>query len=302
MSDENNQAAGGAAAALAQDKGAADAAAASAAGADKASGGTASRARGDMAFDFDGFSDDVKPTLEARQYKNVNDIATALVNAEKLIGGDKVLKPVNGKIADWFGQHKDVVGVPEKADAYTLPDVKLPEGMTMDDAVVGKAREFAHKMNLPQDLFAQFAQFVIEDRVGLQQAGQTAMNAAIEKDLSALKAEWGKDYDANVEIGRQAARKLGMEKSDLEKLEGPMGTAAILRHFAKLGALMTEGGIVTGEGGGTSAPEAALATLKADTQFQKTLLDEGAVGHKEAQQRWSAALKAVADRKDKKAA
>jgi hypothetical protein len=91
-------------------------------------------------------------------------------------------------------------------------------------------------------------------------------------EMQQLQQEWGKDYDANIEAGRRAARQFGADEAILSKMEGALGTKGMLQFFAKIGKGMGEDSFVDGSGGGKfgMSPEAArvrVSQLKSDPSW-----------------------------------
>lgn len=237
-------------------------------------------------------SKDAQTLIGRKQFSTVGHLADALVNQEKLIGADKIAKPVNGEITKWFGENREAVGVPAKAEDYKLPDIKLPEGQEWDKDLETRARAFALERNIPQDLFAEFAAFVVEDRSRLFTVQQEHVAAEEAQAKAALEQKWGaKNYDANVETAKLAARHFGYDAEFLAKLEAGMGSVALIEHFHKIGTMIDESELVSGDNVGLRTPatdaQKRIDALKQDGQFQKTLRNRGAPGHKEASQQWT---------------
>ncbi len=150
------------------------------------------------------------------------------------------------------------------------------------------------KMPLPQ------AKALTETIGRLFQARNEALDAATARESEALdrqlRTQWGKDYDANVELGRRAATAFGLDGPDMGELEAIMGTPKFVQAFYKLGKAMGEDTLVTVStpaGGNVRSPEAARAErqrLKADKDFLASLDDARHPTHRANKDRWSRLL------------
>ncbi|MCA3648251.1 MAG: hypothetical protein IOB85_15210 [Methylobacterium sp.] len=198
-----------------------------------------------------------------------------------------------GKLSDWDGWNrlgweadpaKYTAGVPVFDKFKGDPDY---EPFHAD--MVKAAHEL--KMPLPQ------AKALTETIGRLFQARNEALDAATARESEALdrqlRTQWGKDYDANVELGRRAATAFGLDGPDMGELEAIMGTPKFVQAFYKLGKAMGEDTLVTVStpaGGNVRSPEAARAErqrLKADKDFLASLDDARHPNHRANKERWS---------------
>jgi hypothetical protein len=152
-----------------------------------------------------------------------------LLDAQKLIGtsirlpsadaGDEEKSSQLGKIMDKL---RSLRGVPESVEGYgTFKPKDLAKGLKWDEDFEQQIVELAHKHHVPQAALAEFftAQMVKQqDKLQRLQAAADAEKEAAEKSLTeakkALKTQWGKLYDANVE---SAQRMLDHYESELSE-------------------------------------------------------------------------------------
>jgi hypothetical protein len=154
----------------------------------------------------DSLPEELKASPQLQKYGDVSELAKAYVNAERLIGSDKI--PIPGKHAtesDWNAFYQKL-GRPETSDKY---DIKLPEGSKVDDKLVVAFKEAAHKAGmLPKqaqgvmDWWAQTSKARVEEM-------NTQMKAAHDKEIGALKAEWGEAFDREIDTARVAIAEFG---------------------------------------------------------------------------------------------
>ena len=100
----------------------------------------------DQAFDFrqhidEGYRND--PSLST--YKDINGMAKSLINAQKMVGADKVAIPGSWATEDDWSQVYNKLGRPETADKYDL-------SFDQDTEENGQwFKETAHKIGLSQN-------------------------------------------------------------------------------------------------------------------------------------------------------
>ncbi|MGE4334973.1 MAG: hypothetical protein AB7E55_03235 [Pigmentiphaga sp.] len=161
----------------------------------------------------------------------------------------KALQDLEGKTAP-----------PESAEAYALP---VPEGG--DKTFATEAAKWMHEAGIPvaqaQALATQWNAYMASQ----QQAADVARQQQDEAGTKALKAEWGGQYDANVELGRRAVRTFVGQGDEavgmIEKIESALGAAETLRLFQRIGKHLGEGSL-TPEGSANGAgTEKGLAEL-----------------------------------------
>lgn len=243
-------------------------------------------------FDIESLPEEHRVSLARKGITKLGGVVEAYHNLEKLVGVDKVTKPVNGQMKEWFGEHKADLGVPEKPEAYTLPKIELPDGVALDKDMIARAQAFAHERNIPQDLFAEFAGFMLQENIDDHGRLADAMAASEATARADLQKEWGPDFDAKMERAKLAATALGYDVKFIDKLSQGFGSTAMAEHFEKLGGMLDEATLKTGDGGGDfpsdqMAAKGQIETLKQDAQFMSNLRGAKAVGHKEALEKWN---------------
>lgn len=122
-----------------------------------------------------------------------------------------------------------------------------------DDAFAKTAAGWFHEQGIPAEqakgLVGKWNEYVTK-------ANEEAVAARTrdgEAQMSSLKTEWGNDYDAKIELGRQAMRKFGVSVEFIDKLAGQMGDAETIKVFNRIGAAMSEGTLNPGGAGNGGA-------------------------------------------------
>jgi hypothetical protein len=201
---------------------------------------------------FSGIADEsVRGWVEAKGFKDPMAVATSAYNLEKLIGHDKagrtLVVPKDDATPEERSAFLQKLGVPSKAEDYKLP---IPEGQ--DGSFAKQAAQWMHEAGIPAKAAETLAAKWNEHVAGLQSAStnQTAVQSA--QDLEALTGEWGAAYDKNVEMARRATTNFLPAKSQEEraammtKIEGAIGTAAMMKLFANVGGGLAEHQVHTG--------------------------------------------------------
>ncbi|KAF7958217.1 hypothetical protein AWV80_01210 [Cupriavidus sp. UYMU48A] len=234
---------------------------------------------------YSGFDNaDVRTWTQAKGFKDPAALAESAWNLEKLLGheraGRTVVIPGDDAPAEEVSAFRAKMGVPEKADDY-LSVIKVPEGQP--DTFAKEAANWFHEAGIPPKQAAMLA----EKWNAYQEAGmqaQTQQQAAdADKAFGEVVASWGKDADANLELGKRAASQFIPAKDAAErqailgKLEGAIGTKAMLEMFANIGRGLGEhkvhsNGDPGGMGMSAAEAQAKIASLKADKAWTSAYL------------------------------
>jgi hypothetical protein len=129
------------------------------------------------------------------------------------------------------------LGKPAKPEDY---DLKAAKDAGAEDGFINFAREFAFKNNLTktqgEELAKQFVAYAEKDG----QTNQQAALEAIEVERTALKKDWGPNWDANRIIARETAVKLGITPEAVAALEKSAGYGAAMTALLKMGLALGE--------------------------------------------------------------
>ena len=223
-------------------------------------------------YDSWGLSDEDKGFIQSSNYTDPAAVIKALRDTKSYVGMDK----------------NDLVRIP-KADAdgnRDLSEVYKQLGRPDDAAGYGFGdEEFAkaaaqklYDLGISKKQAESLMQFMVEqDNVNKTKADEE-WNTAIEKGMTALKKEWGSDYEANVAVAQQAVRditeKTGFTAEELDKVEKALGTDKATKLFYSIGA--AAGGVksLQNYNAGQETPEIAAYKLKellADKETAKLL-------------------------------
>lgn len=228
--------------------------------------------------------------IEAKGYKNPAELALANYSLTKMQRGDPSVVGLPGQNAtddDWKAFYAKL-GRPETPDGY---DIKFGEGVTADEAMVKWGKQTFHEAGLTpkqaQAVADKWNAFVAEQNA----TGAASVAQKNDAELAQLTARWGADLDRNKAAGQRVVKTLGLSDEFVSRIEGQIGSAAVVELLAMIGRKTDEGGFV---GGGAGAdpnnPEtmtkeqatARITSLNGDAEFQKKYTDRNHPGHKDA--------------------
>lgn len=216
--------------------------------------------------------------LKAKNYKTPADVVNAYANAQKAISADKIPLPKDGV---WDAESLKKLGVPEKPEGYQIERPKLPDGMKWDEGFEKVALPAAHQLGLtPKQLNGLMQMYAAYQ--GEQFKG-AALNRQQERTSSeeALRQEFGPQYDARLTQAQRVARFLGPEFVQVLNETGVGNRPEFVKAFAKLGAMMGEDQLKTGQSGGFGMGAEEAKTEIKKLQQHPAFMDKYHVEHKD---------------------
>lgn len=202
-------------------------------------------------------------------------VARSFVETKALVGADTIAKPNDKWTDEQWGKLYDDLGRPKAPEEYKLSEIKLPDGLGVDDALKGHMLKLAHGAGLSNRQFDAMWKGYLERQVSDFQTWQTEEKKASDAWVAEQKSRLGGAYDATLDLANRAlaAAGAGPESELLGKLQGLTfsdGTP-LLRHpafldvFGALGKKLSEGNLLPGEKAGTGygrTKEQAAAELE----------------------------------------
>ena len=215
-----------------------------------------------------GKSKGYKPEQMAKVFAENPDMysmANSYRNAEKLLGGEKLVLPKDAADQAGWDQLYSKLGRPEKPDGYKIP---LPEGSAGGEFEAWAKQTF-HGAGLSQQqaelVGTKFNEMMSQT---IAKDEQEAKAVAAQQRI-AIEKEWGADFKANEEIARRATaalgKSVGIDGLDLDQMEQAFGLAKSLKMMEQIGRIMKldsdtfEGSNNPDRGVGVKSVEAAKA-------------------------------------------
>ena len=163
--------------------------------------------------------------------KDVGNLARSYVNAQRLIGADKIPMPINPTDED-LDRIYGKLGRPETPDQYQI----AADGNIVTEEIATGYADVAHKLRLTPDQ----ANGILEYYRSVTQGNIESMNAtnqqSLEETTSALQAEWGDKFDAKVDAAQKVVDQF--EAGNIMEMQLADGTKLgnhpdVIRAFAK---------------------------------------------------------------------
>lgn len=196
-------------------------------------------------------------------------------NAEQKLGvpPDQLLRlPKDENDVEGFRGVMAKLGWPETPDGYGLT---VPEGQS--DAFLKQATGWFHELGIPKRQAAGLAGKWNEYVAAQQTAQAEQIEANDVKDIQAMQAEMGDEYDKNVEFSRRVRRAAGLSDDEALAVARAIGLKRTTMMFAELGKAMGEHrfhGSDTGSstfGMSVEAARARITELRKDQGFVTAL-------------------------------
>lgn len=217
------------------------------------------------------FADSIKdPTLKAyvirKGFKDAEALAGSYQNLEGLASDQtkRILAPTGPDDKEGFDRVYAALGRPPTPAEYDFGQL---EGI--DDQFSTHAAGWLHEAGVggPQAkaLATKWNGYVAE-RVAAEDA---AFKQQSQADWTALRTEWGGEFEPNAEAFRRAAQTFGMSAEDIGAIEQAKGTRWTVSLLSKIGKGLGEDTFIEGEGQrgfgmNAEAAQTRLAQLKTD--------------------------------------
>ena len=219
-------------------------------------------------YDSLNLTDEGKGLIQAHNFKTAEDLLKSYKNLESFTGVDKnelirIPKAKEGEEVDYSAVY-DALGRPKTAAEYGLPDTDFAKA----------AAEQMYKMGLTAKQAKGLSDWVEtyskEQGTASQQAREEELEKQAQTQIAGLQKDWGKDYDLNIEIAKQAVadyqKELGLDADVLDKLGDYIGVDRATKLFYALGKARAGDGsknvVNYATGSGNETAEIAAYKLK----------------------------------------
>ena len=149
--------------------------------------------------------------------KDVENLARSYVNAQRLIGADKLPMPVNPTAEDLDNIYSRL-GRPESAEGYEI----AVDGNIVTEEVAKSYADVAHNLRLTPDQangVLEYYRAMVQESGSMSEAAESQQRNNTEM---ALRKEWGDEFDARIEDAGKIAKQFG--SSDLLEMRLADGT------------------------------------------------------------------------------
>lgn len=173
-------------------------------------------------------------------YKDVNGMAKSLINAQKMIGADKVAVPGKYTTDEEWNAFYAKIGRPETADGYEL---SVSENIGEDGAAFFKELAFKHGLTQKQaeGIIGEYGTYI--EGVGQKSEEQIEeYRVGLEKDL---QKQWGENYQATLDRSNDVVDFFSPEGEELTEIKLADGTRLgdhpqVIEMLANVGQFLSE--------------------------------------------------------------
>lgn len=223
----------------------------------------------------DSLGDDIKDHPTLNKFTTVEGLAKSYINAEQMIGRDKIVMPQTPEELTSVYQR---LGTPETYDTYELPEIEGLQG-NKDDQV--EFKKFAHSLNLSQDQAAGLYGKIMTEFVNNQAQAINATKQQLKGAINKLKEEWGEAFPRNKQIAQRAVQQFGGEEMTNFLNKTGLGNHPLLvKTFAEIGLKTMEDGSLIGVGGAAGETPAEIKSQINDAMVDPAYTDPTHVNHK----------------------
>lgn len=197
--------------------------------------------------------------------KDVSNLARSYVNAQKLIGADKIPMPVNPTDED-LDRIYGKLGRPEDASGYGIEI----DGNIVTEDVAAQFGDVAHSLRLNPHQAKGILEYY---KSSMQQGVEASENVVAERREqaeSSLRQEWGRAFDQKVEQAAKAAQDFaGEDVFNIQLADGSKlgNNTDFVKAFAKIAefrqTVTSEDTVSEGAATGVMTPKAAQAEIDA---------------------------------------
>lgn len=206
-----------------------------------------------------------------KDFKNPNDLAKSWVNAQKLIGKDKIPVPGEKATKEEWDQVYDKLGRPKKAEEYEVEKIPLegvPEGFPMNEELRKGFASKAHELGLNKRQVGELYKWFMSENIKEYNGLVNNTKGAMAKGETALRQEWGQAFEERVDIAKKVIRSQGDPELIAYLEESGLGNDPRMIKFAfNVGRHFSEGDLLRGAAAVNMSPaeaEEEIAKIRAD--------------------------------------
>lgn len=170
------------------------------------------------------------------------------------------------------------LGMPKEAKDYDFSGVKLPDGTAPDEKFTEFFRKTAFDLGLPKSAAERFAGEVVKHNAEQMTAAQAEFKAKIDIEQANLAKNWGANYNANMQVAKNAAAALKMTAEDVTALESVVGYARVMDMLRTVGSKIGEDKFIANPGGGNVMTREQAVARKSELMADRAWADRYLAG------------------------
>lgn len=233
--------------------------------------------QGSQAADWrSGIDVSIKDHPSLKDFKTPADLAKSWVEAQKLIGVEKLPMPpkdAKPEVREQFlNTVYDRLGRPKEAKEYKITDIKLPEGVNfkIDPAGIDALKVEAHKLGLlPHQLDGLYKWYMMDTINKVKSYNDNATKEKQDSEAS-LRSELGMAYDGKLAKAQGMLNKFAGNDYKALLDSGFGNHPAVIRFMAKMADAISEDTFTKGGSESTMTPKEAEREL---SKIRQQLVD-----------------------------
>lgn len=176
--------------------------------------------------------EDIREHPSLTPIKDVENLARSYVNAQRLIGADKVPLPVNPTDEDLDNIYSRL-GRPETPDAYNI----AADGNVITEERASEYADIAHKLRLTPEQAQGVLEYYRSAVSNDMEAAGVKNQQSIEAATNQLRQEWGEAFDTRIEAAQRVVDQF--EAGNIMELKLQDGSSLgnhpdVIRAFSKI--------------------------------------------------------------------
>jgi len=205
----------------------------------------------------DGFPDDIKNHPSMENLDGVESLAKSWVNAQKLIGKEKLPMPTGPEDKDAWETVFSRLGRPETAENYDVSQEGVPKEIPVEDNFLSNFKTKSFELGLlPNQVQGLFNWWVDSEKGVLEE--MTKLNTdTTESAKTELRQEWGKAYDQNVKLASSVITKFGGKATQDLLTSDFANDPKIIKLLSSVGKVLSEDNLLGEKTGFTLTPAEA---------------------------------------------
>lgn len=236
-------------------------------------------------------NDAFKENPVALNTKSPLDAIEQLVNANKLLGKARLPAPQEDwKEEDWNNFHKQL-GRPDSPEGYKYDKIPEIEGFELSTEFMKTANENLFKAGLNAKQHTAVMDTFFSWLKDASESSIAKTTHTVEQTQVALKKEFGDKYEPNVQAANAVIAQLGDAETAKYLADSGLGNhPGFIKMMFKISEAFKDdaafGEAINSNLSVENQAKQKIASLKADENFNKRLMNESAPGHKETVAEW----------------
>jgi len=235
----------------------------------------------------DNLPDEIANHTALKDIKDIESLAKTTIHAQKMVGGDKLVKPDLDSPKEEWDKFYAALGRPENATDYTMPTENMPEGVEFGPCYDEFCSE-AHRVGMTTEQVAAVVRWQAHANADAIKDYRQRIGQFSTESVDSLKQEFGDALNEKVALAKDAVGRFGGDELKAALNETGLGNhPAMVKAWAEVGKMIAQDEVIGG-GGNQSfrfSPEEAeqeIADATMDMEFMAAYQDKNHPGHKAA--------------------